>query len=219
MRTLVIGDIHGCLTSLKALWKAVAPTKDDHIIFLGDYVDRGPDSKGVIDFLIGVSSDYNITFLTGNHEEKMLLALQYEFELSEWIRKWDAQATLDSYGADSPSDVPQSHWDFIEHCKPYYQTDTHIFVHANLDHRFPIEEQQPYVIIHKKLGTPSPHCSGKTVVLGHTAQKNHLPFNAGHTICIDTDAGRDGWLTCLDVDSGNYWQSNEAGESRTGLLE
>ena len=73
-RTLAIGDIHGCLDALKHLWKVINPQANDHVIFVGDYVDRGPNSKGVIDFLISLQSDYKVSFLSGNHEEKFLLA-------------------------------------------------------------------------------------------------------------------------------------------------
>ncbi|MEJ6560028.1 MAG: metallophosphoesterase, partial [Akkermansiaceae bacterium] len=74
MRTLAIGDIHGCLDALKNIWKAIDPQPDDRIIFMGDYVDRGPDCKGVIDFLIGLKDQFDITFLSGNHEEKFFLS-------------------------------------------------------------------------------------------------------------------------------------------------
>ena len=119
MRTLAIGDIHGCATSLRALWEQVQPTQQDHIIFLGDYVDRGPDTKGVIYFLLEIKEQFNITFLSGNHEEKMFLARYNADELAQWIDVWDATATLDSYGVSSLEEIPSSHWDFLEHCKPY----------------------------------------------------------------------------------------------------
>lgn len=218
MRTLAIGDIHGCATSLRALWNLVQPTEHDHIIFLGDYVDRGPDTKGVIDFLLEKKDAYNITFLSGNHEEKMFLARYNADELAQWIDVWDATATLDSYNAKTLEEIPATHWAFLENCKPYHETDTHIFVHANLDPQVPLTEQQPFVLIHKKFDHPAPHLSGKTMICGHTAQKNHRPLDIGHAICIDTDSGRNGWLTCLHIETGDYWQSNEAGESRSPII-
>ncbi len=62
-RTLAIGDIHGCLEPLKLLWGMIDPQPDDRIIFVGDYVDRGPDTKGVIDFLMGLQDKFDVTFL------------------------------------------------------------------------------------------------------------------------------------------------------------
>jgi len=101
MRTLAIGDIHGCLDPLLDLWKAIEPTPEDHIIFLGDYVDRGPDSKGVIDFLISVQQTHNVTILSGNHEEKFLLANLASNELSEWSLGILTQDENDNRNAES----------------------------------------------------------------------------------------------------------------------
>ena len=87
-RTLAIGDIHGCLAPLEHLWKIIDPQPEDRIIFIGDYVDRGPDSKGVIDFVISLQPDFDITCLTGNHEEKFFLARIDHTELAHWLEAW-----------------------------------------------------------------------------------------------------------------------------------
>lgn len=219
MRTLALGDIHGCLTSLKKVLEVIQLTEEDTLIFLGDYVDRGPDSKGVIDFLKDHPLKDQFVFLTGNHEEKFILSRVYDFEYNAWLDMWDADATLSSYGTRNMNDIPESHWEFLRKCRPYFETDTHIFVHATLEYDIPLDEQQPYTLIHKKFIDPKmPHISEKIVICGHTAQKNHQPLNLGHTICIDTDAGRNGWISCLDVQSGSYWQANELGEHRHGKL-
>ena len=219
MRTLAIGDIHGCLAPLKQLWEVINPQPEDRIIFMGDYVDRGPDCKGVIEFLIGLKQqDLNITFLSGNHEEKFALASIDQEELNQWLAFWGGGETLESYGSGGIEDVLESHWEFIRICKPYVETDTHIFVHANLEADIPVDQQLPFTIIHKKFGEPKPHMSGKTMVCGHTAQKNHVPLNLGHAVCIDTDPGRGGWLTCLHVETGGYWQTNFDGKMREGEI-
>jgi len=218
MRTLAISDIHGCLEPLEKMWEVIAPQAEDRIIFMGDYIDRGPDSKAVIDFIIDKQQDFNIIALTGNHEEKFSLSEMDHTDCEGWINYWGGQPTLDSYGPNGFEDVPESHWHFIRHLKPYYETDTHIFVHANLEHDVPLNEQLPFTIIHKKFGNPKPHRSGKIMVCGHTAQKNHRPLNIGHAINIDTDPGRGGWLCCLQVETGSYWQTNIAGELREGSV-
>ncbi len=214
-RTLAIGDIHGCLEPLKLLWDTIQPQLEDRIIFVGDYVDRGPDTKGVIDFLIGLrdSGKYDITFLSGNHEEKFFLARHGGSEMADWLAHWGGKETLDSYGEDGINAVSESHWEFLRTCKPYLETEDHLFVHANLEADVAIAEQLPYTLIHKKFGSPLPHQSGKTMICGHTAQTSHLPANLGHAICIDTDPGRGGWLTCLHVETGQFWQTNVAGET------
>jgi len=218
-RTLVIADIHGCLDPLRHLWEAIEPRPEDKVVFIGDYVDRGPDSKGVIDFLIGLPPELDVTFLSGNHEEKFFLASIDETELAHWISDWGGGATLESYGPGGLDDVPEEHWEFMRKAEPYFETETHIIVHANLEPEVPLAEQLPFALIHKKFGTPEPHCSGKTMVCGHTAQKSHVPLDLGHAVCIDTDPGRGGWLTCLDTESGEYWQANFEGELRRGSLE
>jgi predicted MPP superfamily phosphohydrolase len=217
-RTLAIGDIHGCLAPLQLLWESVSPQPEDRVIFIGDYVDRGPDSKGVIDFLIDLPLDLNVTFLSGNHEEKFYLSKLDHTELAHWLKDWGGDATLDSYGPGGLDDVPQSHWDFLHRCQPYLETETHIFVHANLEANAALDQQQSLVLLHKKFGTPDPHRSGKIMICGHTAQESHVPLNHGHAVCIDTDPGRGGWLTCLEVETSRYWQANFAGEVREGKL-
>ena len=217
-RTLAIGDIHGCLEPLKLLWEQIDPQPNDRIIFVGDYVDRGPDSKGVIDFLIGLQDSYDITFLSGNHEEKFFLARFGGSELADWMAHWGGTETLESYGEVGLDAVPESHWEFLRKCKPYLETENHIFVHANLEADTPVAEQLPFTLIHKKFGTPLPHQSGKTMICGHTAQKSHVPADLGHAICIDTDPGRGGWLTCLHVETGSYWQTNVDGETQRKSL-
>ena len=220
MRTLAIGDIHGCLEPLITLWNVLKPKPTDHIIFMGDYVDRGQDSKGVVEFLIEQSTQFpRIDFLCGNHEEKFFLSRIDKTDMAHWLQDWGGQQTLDSYGPNGIGDVPDSHWSFLLKNKSYVETDTHIFVHAYAEADVDMAQQLPYTLIHQKFnhplyGPPRPHKSGKTIICGHTAQKSHKPLNIGHAVCIDTDPGRGGWLTGLHVESGHYWQTNFAGEVR-----
>jgi len=218
MKTYVIGDIHGCLTSLKTVLENTPITAQDRLIFVGDYIDRGPDSKGVIDYLLKVQQEYSCEFLMGNHEEKFLLSRVYDFEIKEWYGFWDAQATMDSYGTDDIEQIPESHWEFLRKLCLFIEDERFIYVHATLEPDVELQRQQSHTLIHQKLKDPQPHCSGKIVICGHTAQKNHLPLDKGHTLCIDTDAGRDGWVTCLCTNTGTYWQANEQAEYRQGVI-
>ncbi|MBT8038151.1 MAG: serine/threonine protein phosphatase [Verrucomicrobiae bacterium] len=220
MRTLAIGDIHGCLAPLRQIWEVIAPQPEDRIIFMGDYIDRGPDSKGVIDFLINVQRQgYDITFLSGNHEEKFFLSEMDLTDRAHWLEVWGGAETLESYGPGGFDDVPAAHWNFLRKNRSSFETETHIFVHANLEADVPLAQQLPFTLIHKKFGMPKPHQSGKTMICGHTAQKSYVPLNLGHAVCIDTDPGRGGWLTCLQVETGNYWQTNVDGEVRERALD
>jgi serine/threonine protein phosphatase 1 len=75
------------------------------------------------------------------------------------------------------------------------------------------------MLLWEKFGDPPPHISGKTMICGHTPQKSGRPKSVGHAVCLDTWVYGDGWLTCLDVERGNYWQANQRGEVREGWLE
>jgi serine/threonine protein phosphatase 1 len=138
---------------------------------------------------------------------------------------YGGDATLRSYssfegGAGSFSDVPKSHIDFLENnLSPYYECESHFFVHANADAGKALVDQSDASLYWRKYGKPEQHCSGKIMVCGHTAQRSGLPISNGHSICIDTWAHGGGWLSCLDVGSGTIWQANEAGETRSLTIE
>jgi len=226
MRTLAIGDIHGCLTALTVLLEAVAPAAGDRLVFLGDYVDRGPDSRGVLDLIIGLHAGGRVVALRGNHDEMMTEARNAA--RSEDRLMWLAcggRETLRSYGVAEPAasdltEVPDAHWRFLERdCVDWYETDAHFFVHANAYPDVPLAEQPRFMLLWEKLYVPCVHASGKVMICGHTRQRDGRPLNLGATVCIDTGAYEaDGWLTCLDVATGRYWQADQAGERREGML-
>ncbi|MBY0230428.1 MAG: serine/threonine protein phosphatase [Gemmataceae bacterium] len=222
MRTLAIGDIHGCLVALETLLAAVALEADDTVVALGDFVDRGPDSRGVIDRLIGLHDAGQLVAILGNHDEMMLAALQGG-KSRGWL--WfGGEETLASYGH-GPTEtvfdrVPTAHVDFLwKACRPYYETETHLFAHAGVQPDVPMPQQSEDVLRWLKLTGPIRHASGKTLIVGHTKQRSGVPLVLDGVVCIDTGAyEEDGWLTCLDVDSGKYWQANERGETREGSI-
>lgn len=215
MRHLAIGDIHGCFRALDTLLNAVCPTNDDVIVALGDFVDWGPDSCGVLDRLVDLRSRCNLIALRGNHEEMMLRSRLNPDEHAIWLRV-GGDLTLRSY-VDEP--IPELHWDFIEHaCRDFYETGSHIFVHGGLSPEVPLAEQPVYMLRWKSFRDVRPHCSGKVVVCGHTTQRSGQPTSLGHSICIDTGVSCGGWLTCLEPTSGAYWQANQAGKCRRGQL-
>jgi serine/threonine protein phosphatase 1 len=224
MRVLAIGDIHGCSRALDALLAVVRPTREDLLITLGDYVDRGPDSKGVLDRLLELDRTLRLIPLRGNHEE-MMLAARTGFERRMWLA-CGGDATLASYGGARRGDpdhdpVPEAHYAFMEErCLNYYETETHIFVHANLCADVALAAQPTYMLLWERLDGPVCHVSGKTMICGHTRQSCGLPWHLGTTICIDTGAhDRLGWLTCLDVQTGQAWQANQLGKMRQFQIE
>jgi serine/threonine protein phosphatase 1 len=221
MRTLAIGDIHGCLRALETLLVAVRPQADDLVITLGDYVDRGPDSKGVIERLLGLAKTCRLICLRGNHDFMMQEARKNFFAEREWLTM-GGEPTLASYSGRAESgtlkDVPEEHWHFLERCADWFESTTHLFVHAGALPDRPLAEQPEHMLHWEKIIAPQPHQSGKILVCGHTAQRSGKPRNWGHTICIDTYVYGDGWLTCLDTDTGQIWQANQQGEACTSML-
>jgi serine/threonine protein phosphatase 1 len=222
VRYLAVGDIHGCFKALTTLAAFVPFGPDDVLITLGDYVDRGPDSCAVLDWLLAWGRKGNLVPLCGNHELMMLRARDSAEDLRQWL-ECGGDAALASYSffgdAGRLSDVPDLHWQFLENdTRPWFEMDTHFFVHANAYPNCPLEEQPDYMLYWETFTNPPRHESGKIMVCGHTPQKSGKPRNLGHAVCIDTWAYGKGWLTCLDVGSGTYWQANQRGETRLNWL-
>jgi serine/threonine protein phosphatase 1 len=153
--------------------------------------------------------------LRGNHEEMMLRARSDPNERLLWLKLGGAE-TERSYAGGV---IPQRHWDFLERrCVDSFETTSHVFVHGGVDPNLPLARQSVAYLRWKTFRNPSPHCSGKVVVCGHTTQRSGWPCDLGHSVCIDTGASRGGWLTCLDVGSGKLWQANQRGDHREGRL-
>jgi serine/threonine protein phosphatase 1 len=219
-RHLAIGDIHGCISALTSLVDFVVLRPDDTIVTLGDYVDRGPDSRSVLDFVIKLGETHDLVALRGNHEVMLLDSRDKKSWYQAWLG-YGGDATLLSYSpsadeSGSFADIPDSHIDFLENrLVSYYECKTHFFVHANADANVALEDQKDPALFWRKYINPEPHCSGKIMVCGHTAQRSGLPATNGHSICIDTWAHGGGWLSCLEVESGRIWQASEEGSRRS----
>ena len=221
MRTLAIGDIHGCLRALDALLEQVDPQRGDLLVTLGDYVDRGSDSKGVLDRLVALRACCRLVALQGNHDRMMLAGRQDPEHFREWL-ECGGKRTLEAYQAREDWEafataIPARHWRFLQDdCVPYHESDTHFFVHANVYPDLPLAEQPDYMLYWETLEAARwrPHESGKTMICGHSVQRSGRPLVLDHAICIDTWVYGDGWLTCLDVEAEVYWQANHRGETR-----
>lgn len=222
MGVYAIGDVHGCHKALKTLFKAHDFQPDDLIVCLGDYVDRGPDSRRVIKYLLKKSAKHRMVFLQGNHELMMLSARQDEGKLKEWLH-FGGDAVLKSYGIRPNSDwadqLPQKHWDFISNARSYYEYEDFIFVHAGLAPGIPLGQQVRHDLFWKKYFEPDAYVPGKIVICGHTARKDGKVADFGHTVCIDTYAYGGQWLTCLNVETGDFKQANQKGKLISGTLK
>ena len=215
-RTIAIGDIHGCSAALTALLEAIRPRREDCIVTLGDYINRGPDSRGVIERLIELKDYCRLVPLLGNHEEMLFQALADSYPLDYFLGV-GGDATLDSYGPDRVlSLIPNNHLKFLKSCLDYHETKSHIFVHASYEFDLPMDQQTSSILRWEPVGSsvPEPHVSGKTVIAGHTSQKNGEILDLGHVKVIDTYCYGGGWLTALDVHTEEVWQADREGNMR-----
>ena len=119
MAIYAVGDIHGCLKALQTIFNQELIKKGDTVVFLGDYVDRGPDSKGVFDWLLKNKNNYTFEFILGNHEIMMQTARIVPERLFEWLHFGGTQ-TLDSYKIGNDPNwmdkIDNAHWEFMDSC-------------------------------------------------------------------------------------------------------
>ena len=127
-RILAIGDVHGCHRALVTLLGVLALTPSDTVVFLGDAVDRGPDSKLVVDRILSLRDTCKVVFITGNHEEMMRDAISGRGLVNQWLQA-GGQATVDSYGG-SLENVPPEHIRFLVSGSQFWESESDIFVHA-----------------------------------------------------------------------------------------
>jgi serine/threonine protein phosphatase 1 len=216
-RTFVFGDIHGCLAAFDCLLNAIEFDATDTIVTVGDYVDRGPNSKGVIDRLMELEQKVNLIPLLGNHEEMLLAVLENRMEPYGWLNHGGVE-TMDSYGFTGDLNcVPKEHVDFMRRMPSHYETENHFVVHANYDPDLAFEDQPNELLRWLKLSEslPGPHYSGKRAVVGHTHDRQGEIFQVPHLICIDTYCYGGRWLTALELESGKIWQSTRDGHLLT----
>jgi len=254
VRVYAVGDVHGRLDLLRQLEEKILADADEAaagrrleriVVYMGDYVDRGPDSRGVIEAVLDLDGRCRTVCLRGNHEVMMEQAWEVldasphlrrqvaggprrglarllprrDRELPPPVEEWaecGGWETLESYGG--PEGLPPSHRAFLGTLLPYYETDTHIFVHANYEPDRPLDEQDDLVRYWLHLATyvPPPHESGKVAIVGHTPQRDHRILDLGHLVCIDTGCVKGGLLTAYDVHSGRAWQADPTGRVSEG---
>ncbi|MBJ6724058.1 metallophosphoesterase family protein [Geomesophilobacter sediminis] len=169
-RTIAIADIHGCSKAFLSLLSKFGLNRSDTLFLLGDYLDRGPDPKGVIETVLQLSRDgYDIRPLRGNHEQMFLDALVWE-DRSLWLSNGGI-ATLLSYGVTDPGQIPEEHLGFIESLPLFAMTSTHVFVHAGLDltldDPFGAEGTEAMLWARETFGSLT-KLGGRTLVTGHT---------------------------------------------------
>jgi len=205
-----IGDIHGCADKLRRLIDQLAiDPKQDQLVFVGDYIDRGPDSFEVVDYLLGLKSIFpNVVFLKGNHEQMLEDYLAGPDKLTFLIN--GGQATLDSYLRHRPSPqvpvFPLRHQVFFKGLRLFYETENYLFVHAGLKPKVPLAQQHPGDLLWiRSQFIYSDVDFGKQVVFGHTPFPE--PLVQANKIGIDTGAVYGHQLTCVKLPDLVFFQS------------
>lgn len=215
-----IGDIHGRLdlteaavTELRRLGQeAAAEHKTFTAVFLGDYIDRGPDSRGVVSALLAFAHNApgKIIFLRGNHEQVLLDVIEGGVEAAQWV-DFGGTETLNSYGVEASQEgaldgvgqrlsraLPAEHLEFFRHTEFYAQSGDYLFVHAGLRPDRLLEEQSEADMLWFRYYADEPPVHGRFIVHGHSPHAR--PINGKSRIAIDTEAYASDALTILRLD-------------------
>jgi serine/threonine protein phosphatase 1 len=203
-RTIAIGDIHGCFYQFKELVEnKLQLTNTDTLVLLGDYIDRGTDSKKVIDYILSLQNkDFNLIPLMGNHEKMLLNAFDNTQNLSKWLFFGGKQSML-SFGIKDLSELEKKYKIFFQNLKNYHIIKDTIFVHAGFNDHI----KEPLLDIYPMLWTCNdaylnPFFKNKTVIHGHCA------------ISIDTSlANINKESKVINIDTGCVYQKQNSGLS------
>ncbi len=221
-RQLFIGDIHGCLGTFNALLEKIDFSKADKLYLVGDYIDRGPDSKGVIDKIISLKNlDYQVVAIRGNHEQ--MLIDDYEAEtLKGWYSNADKEL-LKSFGIKSLREFPDKYLQFCKDLPMYHVENDFIMVHAgiNFNKSNPLESKENLLWIRNWYNNIDYDWLGDRIIIhGHTmiskSETEEQFANLETNQYLDIDCGavvsrdpRLGYLCCFDLTNKKlYFQKN-----------
>ncbi|NET33625.1 MAG: serine/threonine protein phosphatase [Cyanothece sp. SIO1E1] len=214
-RRIIIGDVHGHYSGLMNLLYAIAPGSDDQVYFLGDLIDRGPQSSQVVDFV----RQNSYQCVRGNHEELLLEAFPNGNIHMPAFQSWmysGGHTTLESY---SNTQALLEHLKWIKSLPTYLDLDDIWLVHAGIHPELPIEAQtsQDFCWIRDVFHSSTrPYFPNKLVIVGHTITFTLPNVKPGQLAqgkgWLDIDTGaynpRSGWLTGLDIDQQQVYQFN-----------
>ncbi|HBA88849.1 MAG TPA: serine/threonine protein phosphatase [Geobacter sp.] len=212
-RSYAVGDVHGCCRTLeKMVEEALRLEKNDTLYLLGDYIDRGPDSKGVLDYLMQLSeTGFDIRPLLGNHEE-MLLQSAAGDDMSRRIWYFNGGfKTVQQFGVDAPTEIPPRYLDFLCKLPRVLSTDRYVLVHAGLDFSTPDpinDTSRNDMLWERGTFVDTGRLGGRTLVTGHTTNSLSEIENSlmtGHIMldngCWTKSETRFGNLVALDMDA------------------
>lgn len=203
--TYAVGDIHGSLGKLTRLIAACQQHADGRemtLVFLGDYIDRGPDPAGVVRFILGLQKDLpgRVVALMGNHEAMALEVFDGAIPLSVWLFNGGA-ATLKSYGATNVRDLPRAHLDWMRALPLTYDDGRRFFVHAGVDPGKALEAQDAAALLWiREPFLQEERDYGRLIVHGHTPVTTNQPELRANRLNLDTAAVFGGPLTAAVFD-------------------
>jgi serine/threonine protein phosphatase 1 len=204
--TYAVGDIHGSLDKLKGLIAACRQHADGRamtLVFLGDYIDRGPESAAVVRFVLSLQFEApeQIIALKGNHEAMALAVLDDAMPVGSWLRNGGA-ATLSSYGVSDVADLPRAHLDWMRALRLTHDDGRRFFVHAgvNPERQLDAQDEQDLLWIREPF-LDDDRDYGRLIVHGHTPLASTAPELRRNRLNLDTAAVFGGPLTAAVFDN------------------
>ena len=186
-RYIAITDIHGELRKLENVLSKIDLRDDDTFVFMGDYIDRGPDSKGVIEKVLEIKKHFKTICLIGSHEYALLHAKQDEY-YNYLFWNYGGPETVKSYGGRFEN-ILNTHGDFFNSLKFYHLTEKYLFVHAGIDPRYDLEEQIETDLVYiRSAFYRNKHNLPQKIIFGHT--EFDAPLIQEDKICIDLGCGK-----------------------------
>jgi len=190
-RIFFIGDIHGCsLTFKKMITKKIDLQKTDELYCVGDYIDRGPDSKGVVDFILNLRAEgYNVHTVRGNHEQMMLDSMTSINSYMLWMLN-GGEKTLESFGVETARDLPKIYRDFFHKTTLFFQTDSFIVVHAGLNFNItdPLKDKESMLWI-RSFSPDERFLQGRLLIHGHTPRTKNYILSQKINSVVNIDGG------------------------------
>ena len=214
-KVFAIGDIHGCADELNTLISTLPLDKNSTIIFLGDYIDRGPNSKKVIETIIELGTQYNVIPLMGNHEAMLLEFLSDpSSSLAAYFILNGGSATLASYvSGENEYEIPKEHLSFFKNLKLFYQTENYFFVHAGVPNvrlsKINEKDHRNDLLWIRESFFKSWFQWGKVIVHGHSP-RDQVEITRKR-INLDTGCIFNGMLSAMEVNSRELFQVKSSG--------
>jgi serine/threonine protein phosphatase 1 len=188
-----IGDIHGCIRSLEALLEMIDPSKQDELFFLGDYIDRGPDSKAVLDLIFNLMQDkYKVYLLKGNHEELLLNSLDSNYDFELWTSNNGGNTTLNNFGVSHTREISDKYLQLIKEMPHYIKLKDYVLLHGGMNFKIddPFEDLNSMLWERNELHEIDlKKTNNRPIVVGHTPVNIEKIEKSIHTKKIMLDGG------------------------------